>query len=155
MHFHSSFMSLLFVTLRVVPYIRPIGDSIFPKNEAKSQAARYHTLKTRIKQFGCFYILGGKRLRCIFPVFHFMTNLLNCVEQQDNHYNQTKAPWPESASELCRPSHHRLSVKLMPTLADRGCHVVSVTDPYDRIHGFLDRSCYLFSQPAPKLYLRG
>jgi CBS-domain-containing membrane protein len=28
--------------------------------------------------------------------------------------------------------------KLMPTFADRGCHVVSVTDPYGRILGFLD-----------------
>jgi hypothetical protein len=26
--------------------------------------------------------------------------------------------------------------------ADRGCHVVSVTDPYDRILGSLDRSRY-------------
>jgi hypothetical protein len=26
--------------------------------------------------------------------------------------------------------------------ADRGCHVVSVTDPYGRILGFLDRSLY-------------
>jgi hypothetical protein len=29
--------------------------------------------------------------------------------------------------------------------------VVSVTDPYDRIHGFLDRSRYSF-QVAPQLY---
>jgi hypothetical protein len=26
--------------------------------------------------------------------------------------------------------------------AERGCHVVSVTDPYGRILGFLDRSRY-------------
>jgi hypothetical protein len=26
--------------------------------------------------------------------------------------------------------------------ADRGCHVVSVTDPYGRILGFLDRNRY-------------
>jgi hypothetical protein len=26
--------------------------------------------------------------------------------------------------------------------ADRGCHVVSVTDPYYRVLGFLDRSRY-------------
>jgi hypothetical protein len=31
----------------------------------------------------------------------------------------------------------------MPTIADRECHVVSVTDPYDRILGFLDRSRYV------------
>jgi hypothetical protein len=28
----------------------------------------------------------------------------------------------------------------LPPLADRGCHVVSVTDPYGLILGFLDRS---------------
>jgi hypothetical protein len=30
----------------------------------------------------------------------------------------------------------------LPTFADRGCHVVSVTDLYGRILGFLDRSRY-------------
>jgi hypothetical protein len=48
-------------------------------------------------------------------------------------------PWLESTSELYRPSYHRLSAKLVPTFADRGCRVVSVTDPYGRILGFLDR----------------
>jgi hypothetical protein len=31
-----------------------------------------------------------------------------------------KTPWPESASELYRPSDHRLSAKLVPTFANRG-----------------------------------
>jgi hypothetical protein len=31
-----------------------------------------------------------------------------------------KPPWPESASELYRPSDRRLSVKLVPTFSDRG-----------------------------------
>jgi hypothetical protein len=48
-------------------------------------------------------------------------------------------PWSESASELYRPSDRRLSAKLVPKFADRGCHVVSVTDPYCRILCFLDR----------------
>jgi CBS-domain-containing membrane protein len=30
----------------------------------------------------------------------------------------------------------------LPTFADKGCHVVSVTDSYGRILGFLDRSRY-------------
>jgi CBS-domain-containing membrane protein len=33
----------------------------------------------------------------------------------------------------------RLSAKLVPTFANRGCHVVSVMDPYGHIFGFLDR----------------
>jgi hypothetical protein len=32
--------------------------------------------------------------------------------------------------------------KWLPTFADRGCHVVSVTDPSGRILGSLDRSRY-------------
>jgi hypothetical protein len=51
-----------------------------------------------------------------------------------------KTPWSESASELYRPSDRRLSAKLLPAFADRGCHLVSVTDPYGRILDFLDRS---------------
>jgi hypothetical protein len=39
--------------------------------------------------------------------------------------------------------------------ADRGCHVVSVTDSYGRILGFLDRSRYFIFQVAPQLYSRG
>jgi hypothetical protein len=50
-----------------------------------------------------------------------------------------QTPWPESTSELHRPSDRRFSAKLVPTFADRGCHVVSVTDPYGRILEFLDR----------------
>jgi hypothetical protein len=63
-----------------------------------------------------------------------MDNALNC--------NKNKTPWSESASELCRPSDRRFSAKWLPTFADKGCHVVSVTNPYGRILGFLDRSRY-------------
>jgi hypothetical protein len=37
-----------------------------------------------------------------------------------------------SLSELYRPSDHRLSVKLVPTFADRGCRVISATDSHGR-----------------------
>jgi hypothetical protein len=47
-------------------------------------------------------------------------------------------PWPESASVLHLPSDRSLSAKLVPTFADRGWNVVSVTEPYGRILGFLD-----------------
>jgi hypothetical protein len=57
---------------------------------------------------------------------------------------QKQTPWSESASELYRPSDRRFSAKWLPTFADKGCHVVSVTDPYGRILGFLDRSRYFY-----------
>jgi hypothetical protein len=66
-----------------------------------------------------------------------------------NHHSLRKAvtkkektkqtPWPESARELYRPSDRRLSEKLVPTFADRGRHMVSVTYPYGRNLGFLYR----------------
>jgi hypothetical protein len=37
-----------------------------------------------------------------------------------------------------RPSDRSLSAKLVPTLADRGCRVVSATDPHGRNLGYLD-----------------
>jgi hypothetical protein len=43
------------------------------------------------------------------------------------YINQT--PWPESASDLCRPSDRHLSTKLVPTFADKRCRVVSVPIP--------------------------
>jgi hypothetical protein len=64
-------------------------------------------------------------------------------------------PWPESVNELYRPRDRRLSAKLLPTFADGGCHVVSVTDPYGPILDFLNRSRYFFFQVAPQLYSRG
>jgi hypothetical protein len=59
-------------------------------------------------------------------------------------YGEKKNLWSLSASELCRPSDRRLSAKLVPTFEDGGCRVVSGTDPYGRILGFLDRSRYFF-----------
>jgi hypothetical protein len=54
-----------------------------------------------------------------------------------------QTPWPESASELYRPSNRRLSAKLVPTLADRGCCVVSTTNSHGRE--------FQFSRPEPLL----
>jgi hypothetical protein len=64
----------------------------------------------------------------------------------DCHIYKKQTPWPESASELYRPSDHRVSAKLVPTFADSVCHVVSATNPYGRNLDFLDRSRYFFFQ---------
>jgi hypothetical protein len=69
--------------------------------------------------------------------------------------NKKQTSWPESVSELYRPSDRRLSVKIVPTFADKGCLMVSVADPYGQILGFLDRNRYFFFQVAPQLYSRG
>jgi hypothetical protein len=59
---------------------------------------------------------------------------------QNNELKLNYTPWPESVSELYRPSDRRLSATLVPTFSDRGFHLVSVTDPYGLNLGFLDRS---------------
>jgi hypothetical protein len=59
------------------------------------------------------------------------------------------------AEELYRPSDRHLQEKLVTTLVDKGCHVISVTDSYGRILGFLDLIRYFFLQVAPHLYSRG
>jgi hypothetical protein len=47
------------------------------------------------------------------------------------------------------------AAKLVSTFEDRGCHVVSATDPLGRILGFLNRSRYFSFQVARQLYSRG
>jgi hypothetical protein len=74
----------------------------------------------------------------MFSAFLSDVPVLKVLHSQKNK----QTPWSESASELYRPSDRRLSAKCLPTFADKGCHVVSVTDPYGRILGFLDRSRY-------------
>jgi hypothetical protein len=49
-----------------------------------------------------------------------------------------------------RLSDRRLSAKLVPTLADRGCRVVSATNSTAVDFGFIDRSRY-FLEIAPQL----
>jgi hypothetical protein len=68
-------------------------------------------------------------------------NLIPILSEKLCYYVK-KTPRSESASELNRPSDRRLSAKRLSTFADRGCHVVSETDPYGRIFGLLERSRY-------------
>jgi hypothetical protein len=51
------------------------------------------------------------------------------------HDLSPQANYTDLATAACRQSDCQL-------FADRGCHVISVTDPYGRILGFLDRSRY-------------
>jgi hypothetical protein len=86
---------------------------------------------------------GSDTFCCVTNTFN--TRFLNTKIKQSSfsliHYLK-KTLWSESASELYRPSDRRLSAKSLPTFAYKGCHMVSVTNPYGRILGFLDRSRY-------------
>jgi hypothetical protein len=77
---------------------------------------------------------------------HALNNSVYWVRESYNidvkSIQQHKTLWPESASELYRPSDRRLSAKLVPTFTDRGCHKVSVMVPYGRILRFIDTTFY-------------
>jgi hypothetical protein len=67
------------------------------------------------------------------------------------HVVSNWTPYPQSASEQYRPNDRRLSAKLLPTFSEIGCRVISTTDPYGHVLGFLDQSPYFFFQVAPQL----
>jgi hypothetical protein len=100
-----------------------------------------------------FFCSGGNRTRASGSVAkNSLCTWKTCLIML---YQQTKTkqtPWHESMSKLDRLKDRRLSGKLVPTFADRGFHMVSVTDPYRRTCGFLDRSCYFFFHEASQLY---
>jgi hypothetical protein len=97
------------------------------------------------KVSNCVNIPSTRSFRCdqqLSVISFFVFHLLYLVRTKDSHLvvwyirREKQTPWSESASELYRPSDRRLSAKLLPTFADRRCHVVSVTDPYGRIPVF-------------------
>jgi hypothetical protein len=51
-----------------------------------------------------------------------MEFVIHIVHEREISYQgkNKQTPWPESTSELYRPSDLRLSAKLVPTFADRG-----------------------------------
>jgi hypothetical protein len=86
------------------------------------------------------------------PIYSFETSFK--VYRTTCHHIQN---WTKLRSLNPRTNYTDLSLsaKLKPTFVNRGCHVVSVTDPYSRNLGFLDRSSYFLFQVAPQLYSRG
>jgi hypothetical protein len=85
----------------------------------------------------------------------FAASVMCSISPSYRTQQRKQTPWPESARELYRPIDRRLSPKLLPTFADRGCCMVSTTHPYGRILGFPGWSPYYFSQVTPQLYSRG
>jgi hypothetical protein len=64
-----------------------------------------------------------------------MTAFLVIIVIKKLHGLSPRANYTDRTTAACQRSDCQL-------YADRGCHAVSVTDPYDRILGFLDRSRY-------------
>jgi hypothetical protein len=89
---------------------------------------------------------------CLLFHWNLQTHYENLTSSQLSRRavnEQEQTPWSESASD------RHLSANLVPSFADRGCHIVIVTDTYGRILGFLYRNHYFFFQVAPQLYSGG
>jgi hypothetical protein len=54
------------------------------------------------------------------------------VDSSCSGFEKLSADFCNIYSVMYRPSGRRLLAKLVPTFADRGCHVVSATDPRGR-----------------------
>jgi hypothetical protein len=97
-----------------------------------------------------FHILSynGKRLfseSSLSTVECLNQSLLNLVYLWSTCLSLFHCVLSPRANYIYRPSDRRLSAKLVQTFADRGCHVVSVTDPI--------RQYFRFSRPEPLLFL--
>jgi hypothetical protein len=53
-------------------------------------------------------------------ILHIVTQCSGRLSKLPIQFTRKRTPWPESESELCRPSDRRLSAKLVPTFSDRG-----------------------------------
>jgi hypothetical protein len=68
---------------------------------------------------------GGYTLITKTDVVYFMYSYFSSIFFETRmKIKKLKTSYPESASELYRQSDRRLLAKLVPTSADRGCHVV-------------------------------
>jgi hypothetical protein len=75
------------------------------------------------------------RIRCIMFA-QSRQDIMNTVVWGLSNVKKKKL---RGLNPLANYSDRRLSAKLLPTFADRGWHVVSVTDPFSRILDFIDR----------------
>jgi hypothetical protein len=119
-------------------YQHPVPYNTHSSSSGQSRATRKSTYQTCFEMELNFPGLA----RTAFLPAHVQTQCSSRRTAQSPVRAIKKTPWPESTSELYRPSDRRLSAKWLPAFADKGCHVVSVTDPCGRILGFLDRSRY-------------
>jgi hypothetical protein len=76
--------------------------------------------------------MGNRLLRLVLVV---STIRIRLRLKKNLHGLSPRANYTDQATASYRRSDCQL-------FADRGCHVVNVTDPYHRILGFLDRSRY-------------
>jgi hypothetical protein len=81
------------------------------------------------------------------------TNNIEYLKKCNNLERRKKLHGLQSVSELYR--RQPLVGEASTNFWDRGCSMVSTTDPYGSILSFLHQSRYFFFQEAPQFYSRG
>jgi hypothetical protein len=137
-------------------FIRAIFRKPVHQNQPGNSAQENNSLLVKVFEIKA---TGKYIYRCVLSgnenevIFSRRLTLLICGKVKYKVKKRNSVAWVRDL--LYRPSDRRLSAKLVPTFAERVCHVVRVTNPYGRIPGFLDRSRYFFFKVAPQLYSRG
>jgi hypothetical protein len=75
-----------------------------------------------------------------------------CTHEENNSLSSNPTKKLNSVASV---RERTIPTERPPLVGTKECHVVSMTDPYGRILGFLDRRRYFFIQAAPQLYSRG
>jgi hypothetical protein len=106
------------------------------------------------------FVFGPTPRSLVFSYFMLVKNwvtafIIGHVNTEDEERSRRPTNKLRGLSPRANDTDRRLSVKLVPTFANRGRCVVSATNSYDRILGFLDRSRYFSFQVTPQLYSRG
>jgi hypothetical protein len=112
--------------------------------DRRSISAQHRLLELAYWNYNSFVAINNMRHVGIHD--RLLDKIIRHLALHNNNNNNNNTPWPQFASELYRSSDRLLSAKLVPTFADRKCRVVSTTDPYGRILGFLDRNRYFSSK---------
>jgi hypothetical protein len=100
------------------------------------------------KQFSISFLIRICRIQFVLKCWNFHSYFPKTI--QCNWHYEPKLNSVAWVRERTIPSDHLLQSKLVPTLADREFYVVSVTDPFVRNLGFLDRNWYM-SRPSYRL----
>jgi hypothetical protein len=119
--------------------IRKILITLACNNEALHCKQRVHVRWEQIWSINCATALMCALETKLFSIQWARSAYLFCSYGKRHktklHGLRQRANYTNRATAVCRWSDCQ-------HFADRGCHVVSVTDPYGRILGFLDRSRY-------------
>jgi hypothetical protein len=95
-----------------------VKDSFYEELEREFDKFCKHDAKIVLGDFSAKVLVGREGIFKPLPRYRFAQHVPGSHTLLSEIHKQS--PWPESASELYRPSDRSLSAKLVPTLTDRG-----------------------------------